>query len=183
MWLSGSDVMSILRKLRGITKVIAEDCDLIDALMTKYSVYEHSQSDELPLVPVELDEFEKDVLELIAWINEFKNSNRLKLKLRAASQPRGARYSLTTDLITLLSVRSRARSGTLTSCYVSLWEQVKDVHRAYASATPSRTFQGIEKWLVSMFMVINQSAQLPLRLLKTSLLERLRLSCSGRCDF
>jgi hypothetical protein len=40
--------------------------------MTKYSVYEHSQSDELPLVPVELDEFEKDVLELIAWINEFK---------------------------------------------------------------------------------------------------------------
>jgi hypothetical protein len=59
-------------KLRGITKVIAEDCDLIDALMTKYSVYEHSQSDELPLVPVELDEFEKDVLELIAWINEFK---------------------------------------------------------------------------------------------------------------
>lgn len=59
-------------KLRGIAKVITEDCDLIDALMTKYSVYEHSQADELPLVPVELDEFEKDVLELIAWMNEFK---------------------------------------------------------------------------------------------------------------
>ncbi|MCK6686103.1 hypothetical protein L8T09_00005 [Enterobacter asburiae] len=59
-------------KLRGIAKVIVADCDLIDALMTKYSVYEHSQSDELPLVPVELDEFEKDVLELIVWINEFK---------------------------------------------------------------------------------------------------------------
>lgn len=57
---------------RRADKVIAADCDLIDALMTKYSVYEHSQSDELPLVPVELDEFEKDVLELIVWINEFK---------------------------------------------------------------------------------------------------------------
>lgn len=59
-------------KLRGIAKVIAEDCDLIDMLMTKYSVYEHSQADELPLVPVELDEFERDVLTLIAWMNEFK---------------------------------------------------------------------------------------------------------------
>ncbi len=59
-------------KLRGIAKVIAEDCDLIDMLMTKYSVYEHSQADELPLVPVELDEFERDVLTLISWMNEFK---------------------------------------------------------------------------------------------------------------
>ncbi|SMG62094.1 hypothetical protein SAMN03159353_11371, partial [Cedecea sp. NFIX57] len=59
-------------KLRGIAKVVTEDCDLIDALMTKYSVYEHSQADELPLVPVELDEFEKDVLKLITWMNEFK---------------------------------------------------------------------------------------------------------------
>ncbi|TXT99122.1 hypothetical protein D4N07_21185 [Enterobacter hormaechei] len=57
---------------RRADKVIAADCDLIDALMTNYSVYEHSQSDELPLVTVELDEFEKDVLELIVWINEFK---------------------------------------------------------------------------------------------------------------
>ena len=57
-----------------------------------------------------------------------------------------------------------ARSGTcLHHAMLVCWEQVKDVHRAYASATPSRTFQGIEKWLVSMFMVINQSAQQPLR--------------------
>lgn len=59
-------------KLRGVAKVIAEDCDFIDRLMTKYSVYEHSQSDELPQVPVELDEFERDVLELIGWMDEFK---------------------------------------------------------------------------------------------------------------
>lgn len=59
-------------KLRGVAKIEAEDCDFIDRLMTKYSVYEHSQSDELPQVPVELDEFEQDVLELIAWITQFK---------------------------------------------------------------------------------------------------------------
>ncbi|EML0564699.1 TPA: hypothetical protein RQN99_004990 [Klebsiella oxytoca] len=59
-------------KLRGIAKVKTEDCDLIDGLMTKYSVYEHSQADELPQVPVELDEFEKDVLKLIQWMEIFK---------------------------------------------------------------------------------------------------------------
>ncbi len=59
-------------KLRGVAKVMAEDCDFIDRLMTKYSVYEHSQADELPQVPVELEEFERDVLELIAWMDEFK---------------------------------------------------------------------------------------------------------------
>lgn len=59
-------------KLRGVAKVMAEDCDFIDRLMTKYSVYEHSQADELPQVPVELDEFERDVLELIAWMAQFK---------------------------------------------------------------------------------------------------------------
>ncbi len=59
-------------KLRGISKIKTEDCDLIDGLMTKYSVYEHSQADELPQIPVELDEFEKDVLELIQWMENFK---------------------------------------------------------------------------------------------------------------
>lgn len=59
-------------KLRGIAKVVTEDCDLLDCLMTKYSVYEHSQADDLPQVPVELNEFEQDVLELITWMGEFK---------------------------------------------------------------------------------------------------------------
>ena len=59
-------------KLIGIAKVEVKDCDLIDRMMTKYSVYEHSQADDLPQVPVELDEFERDVLELIAWMDDFK---------------------------------------------------------------------------------------------------------------
>lgn len=59
-------------KLRGIAKVVPDDCDFLDQLMTKYSVYEHSQADELPQIPVELAEFERDVLELVAWMDEFK---------------------------------------------------------------------------------------------------------------
>ena len=59
-------------KLRGVAKVEVKDCDLIDRMMTKYSVYEHSQADDLPQVPIELDEFERDVLELIAWMDQFK---------------------------------------------------------------------------------------------------------------
>jgi len=35
-------------------------------------MYEHSQADELPQVPVELDVFEQDVLELVTWMDEFK---------------------------------------------------------------------------------------------------------------
>lgn len=59
-------------KLRGVAKVSLEDCDFLDDLMTKYSVYEHSQADDLPQIPVELQEFEQDVLELIEWMGAFK---------------------------------------------------------------------------------------------------------------
>jgi len=59
-------------KLRGVAKVTAVDCDYLDRLMTTYSMYEHSQADELPQVPVELDVFEQDVLELVTWMDEFK---------------------------------------------------------------------------------------------------------------
>ena len=59
-------------KLRGVAKVNPDDCDFLDDLMTKYSVYEHSQADELPQIPVELQEFEQDVLKLIEWMGAFK---------------------------------------------------------------------------------------------------------------
>ncbi|EGR2438194.1 hypothetical protein DYC75_13600 [Vibrio cholerae] len=60
-------------KLRGVAKVNPDDCDFLDDLMTKYSVYEHSQADDLPQIPVELQEFEQDVIELIEWMGAFKN--------------------------------------------------------------------------------------------------------------
>lgn len=60
-------------KLRKIAKVTTADCDLIDDLMTRYSVFEHAQSDEMPVVPLELDAFENDVRTLSAWISEFQS--------------------------------------------------------------------------------------------------------------
>ncbi|WP_374697744.1 AAA family ATPase [Alcaligenes nematophilus] len=59
-------------KLHGVAKVKVEDCDYFDQLMSTYSVYEHSQADELPQVPVELAVFERDVTQLLAWMAEFK---------------------------------------------------------------------------------------------------------------
>lgn len=58
-------------KLHKIAKVTSADCVFIDDLMTRYSVFEHSQSDELPSNPLELDVFEADVTALNDWLKEF----------------------------------------------------------------------------------------------------------------
>lgn len=60
---------NLLRKLAHITN---EDCDLIDDLMTRYSVFEHSQADELPSVPPELSDLEKDMRSLSDWMKHFQ---------------------------------------------------------------------------------------------------------------
>ena len=59
-------------KLHVVAKVKVEDCDYLDLLMSTYSTYEHSQADELPQIPVELAVFEQDVIQLVAWMEEFK---------------------------------------------------------------------------------------------------------------
>lgn len=58
-------------KLHKVAKVTNEDCLFIDDLMTRYSVFEHAQADELPSNALELDVFEADVLALQKWIAEF----------------------------------------------------------------------------------------------------------------
>ncbi|MFL1452796.1 hypothetical protein ACI77O_30985, partial [Pseudomonas tritici] len=58
----------LLRQLSNITQ---EDCDLIDDLMTRYSVYEHSQADDFPALPPELDQLEKDMKSLSEWMGEY----------------------------------------------------------------------------------------------------------------
>jgi energy-coupling factor transporter ATP-binding protein EcfA2 len=58
----------LLRQLSNITQ---EDCDLIDDLMTRYSVYEHSQADDLPAVPPELAQLENDMRSLADWIEVY----------------------------------------------------------------------------------------------------------------
>jgi hypothetical protein len=57
--------------LRQLSHITQEDCDLIDDLMTRYSVYEHSQSDELPAAPPEIATLEADMKSLSVWMEEY----------------------------------------------------------------------------------------------------------------
>lgn len=58
-------------KLHKVAKVTNEDCVFIDDLMTRYSVFEHAQSDEKSSSTLELDVFEADAVALQKWIAEF----------------------------------------------------------------------------------------------------------------
>lgn len=58
-------------KLHKVAKVTNEDCVFIDDLMTRYSVFEHAQSDGKSSGTLELDVFEADVTALQRWITEF----------------------------------------------------------------------------------------------------------------
>lgn len=58
-------------RLSKLTKIEQSDCDLIDDLMTRYSVFEHSQSDESPAPCPDLQQIENDVDALSSWINTF----------------------------------------------------------------------------------------------------------------
>ena len=44
---------------------------LIERLMTKYSIYEHSQPREAPVEPLSPEELNTDLTELIDWLTEF----------------------------------------------------------------------------------------------------------------
>lgn len=50
-----------------------EDCQFIDELMTKYSCYEHSQSDEAPVSIPDESELQQDIQALKDWRERFKN--------------------------------------------------------------------------------------------------------------
>ena len=58
-------------KLHKIAKVTAGDCEYIDELMTKFSRYEHSQPNEVPVLPPEPDELEADLNQLKKWRDDF----------------------------------------------------------------------------------------------------------------
>lgn len=58
-------------KLHNVAKVTPDDCAYIDGVMTKYSRYEHSQPNEVPVPPPEPDELENDLSQLKKWLEEF----------------------------------------------------------------------------------------------------------------
>lgn len=58
-----------LERLLVITPV---DIKLIEDMMTKYSIYEHSQSDELAAKSIDLDELSDDIQKMIVWMADIK---------------------------------------------------------------------------------------------------------------
>ena len=59
-------------RLSALAKIELEDCELIDDLMTRYSVFEHSQSDEMPPLSPDLKSITEDTQKLVKWIKTFK---------------------------------------------------------------------------------------------------------------
>jgi energy-coupling factor transporter ATP-binding protein EcfA2 len=60
-------------KIEHLCKIEKEDCKIIDDLMTRYSVYEHSQSFESPVDVPEPQLIRKDIESLLEWHDAFKN--------------------------------------------------------------------------------------------------------------
>jgi hypothetical protein len=60
-------------KIQDLAKITASDCTFFDDLMTKYSVYEHSQPTETPATSPEPDDIASDLRSVKAWISEFKS--------------------------------------------------------------------------------------------------------------
>ena len=58
-------------RIIALAKIRTKDCKFFDDLMTRYSVFEHSQSDELSAPVPDLSEIEADVSSLALWIREF----------------------------------------------------------------------------------------------------------------
>lgn len=64
--------INTMGKIGKLVKITQEDCDLIDTYMTKYSVYEHSQSNESPSEMPEPNEIEEDINAILTWYGNFK---------------------------------------------------------------------------------------------------------------
>lgn len=61
-----------LGKLAGLAKISADDCGLIEEMMTKYSAFEHSQSSEFPVALPDPAALNADIDRILAWHAEFK---------------------------------------------------------------------------------------------------------------
>ena len=60
-------------RLAPLPLIDQEDCQFIDELMTKYSCYEHSQSEEVPVFIPDEPELRQDIQSLKDWRERFKN--------------------------------------------------------------------------------------------------------------
>lgn len=60
-------------KIGALAKINGQDCALIEDLMTRYSVFEHSQSNELPAETPDYDQLKEDIEKFATWVSEFSN--------------------------------------------------------------------------------------------------------------
>lgn len=65
-------------KLMSLTRINSEDCQILEDLMSRYSVFEHSQPDELPDALPEVEVIEQDLKALIKWIDDFEGRKKSK---------------------------------------------------------------------------------------------------------
>ncbi len=63
-------------RIRWLSHITDDDCKLIEEMMTKYSCYDHSMSDELPLQEFSLGEIEDDLKKLIGWLEDIKTRQK-----------------------------------------------------------------------------------------------------------
>ena len=60
------------KKVKNLSKIQQEDCNKLDQLMTKYSKYLHSSTQEIPINLPAPEELKQDFESLKKWIKEFK---------------------------------------------------------------------------------------------------------------
>ena len=63
-------------KIQKVLQITEDDCNIIDAMMTKYSFTEHSQPSDSPPIDVDIDELENDIAEFKKWTEEFKSRKK-----------------------------------------------------------------------------------------------------------
>lgn len=63
--------ITTMGKIEKLARIKLEDCKFLDAMMTKYSRYEHAQPNEAPVFSPEPDELTVDLQKLKAWLEEF----------------------------------------------------------------------------------------------------------------
>jgi hypothetical protein len=71
MGMGSSFAIKKISDINGVT-ITQEDCDTVDAMMTKYSAYDHSMSPESPLIEFDVSEIEKDMNDFSQWLTKRK---------------------------------------------------------------------------------------------------------------
>ena len=66
-----------MNRIKKLSNISEQDCNLIDDLMTEYSKYEHSQSYEMPGKLPNIEKIKQDMNKLNAWITEYKKRTDL----------------------------------------------------------------------------------------------------------